>query len=301
MPTPKRNSQESDDVMFYAPGIDDAEDASRAVLAKYFSSTAPFSQYEKDMQTLQKTLPPETWNELTRRSAVSMRKINNTLNTGMGHYSQDAWSRAGLKALMTLPKYVPVGFGMGNTTLPQAGLAAVERGVDGKHQRAYFTGAIANKGFKDLPAVLRHEANHLVGAKDGEDVEYMDSFYGHRPIAPPSFAILGKMLEKASPYAKKDYESLKYAGPRSLQTDRSITPEDIAKAGLTPQEYLQLIDAAHTLDEVTGNQIKRTLPGDTLWGDFIRNVQNVVGEGEITNAMKAWTETPDYQRKWYRK
>ena len=176
MATPKRNSQVSEDAMFYAPGIDDAEDASRAVLTKYFASTAPFSQYEKDMQALQKTLPSATWNELVRRSAVSMGKINETLNTGMGYYSQDAWSRAGLKALMTLPKYVPIGFGMGNVTLPQAGLAAVERGMDGKHQRAYFIGAIANKGFKDLPAVLRHEANHLVGAKDGEDVEYMDSF-----------------------------------------------------------------------------------------------------------------------------
>lgn len=301
MPTPNRNSQVTEDVMFYAPGMAAAEDASKALLAKYFSSNAPFSQYEKDVQGLLSTLPPETRNELTRRSDVSMRRINTALNTEMAPYSQDAWSRAGIKVLMSLPKYVPIGFGMGTTTLPQAGLAAVERGMDGKHQRAYFTGAVANKKFKDLPAVLRHEANHLVGAKDGEDVEHMDSFYGHRQIAPPSFAVLGRMLEKASPYAKKDSQSLKYAGPRSLQTDRNITPEDIAKANLTSQEYLQLIDAAHTLDEIRGSEIKRTLPGDTMWGDFIRAVQGVTGEGDITESMKAWTETPDNQRKWYRK
>lgn len=288
----------------FAPDIDTAEALSRRALLRHLNGGTAYSTYENDMKRLQESMPPETWKELQRRSAVSMGNVDAVLNdkAQMAKYSQDAWSRAGLAGLRTLPRYVPLGYGMQDRAIGGSLLAAIERNVETDiSERAFFSGEVAQKGYKDLAAIARHEGNHVVGARDNLDVEHMDSFYGHRPIAPPSFSMLGKILEKASPYAKKDSESLKYAGPRSLQTDRSITPEDIAKAKLTSQEYLQLIDAAHTLDEVSGNEIKRTLPGDTMWGDFIRTVQGVVGEGDITNAMKAWTEIPEQQRKWYRK
>lgn len=299
-----RGLQSGGETMRYAPQIDMAEFLSRRALGKLFQSGSAYSEYEADLKRMQKDIPPETVAEMQRRSAVSLGNVDAVLNdkAQMAKYSQDAWSRAGLAGLRTLPRYVPLGYGMQNMTLPMDALAAIQNDVKtGTPERAFFSGEVAQKGNPILPAVLRHEGNHIVGAEDGADVEQMDSFYGHRPIAPPDFAMLRTILDKAAPYSRKDAESLKYAGPPILQRDRNITPEDIQQAGLTSKEYLQLIDAAHTVDRTTPRHIKRTLPGDTMWGDFIRGIQDVVGEGDITNAMKAWTETPDQQRKWYRK
>lgn len=299
-----RGLQSGGETLRFAPDMDTAEFLSRRNLGKHFQTGSDYSKYESDMKTLQQSMPPETWEEMKRRSGISMRNIDAVLNdkAQMAKYSQDAWSRAGLAGLRTLPRYVPMGFGMQNMTLPMDALAAVESNAKtGIPERAFFSGGVAQRGNPDLPAVLRHEGNHVVGARDGGDVEHMDSFYGHRPIAPPDFSMLRRILDKAAPYSRKDAESLKYAGPPVLQRDRNITPEDIQQAGLTSKEYLQLIDAAHTIDSTTPTVIKRTLPGDTMWGDFIRGIQDIVGEGDITNAMKAWSETPDQQRKWYRK
>lgn len=292
------------ETMRYAPQMDIAEFLSRRALGKHFRSGSYYSEYEADLKRMLKDIPPETVAEMRRRSAVSLGNVDAVLNdkAQMAKYSQDAWSRAGLAGLRTLPRYVPLGLGMQNMALPMDAWAAIQSDTrTGTPERAFFSGDIAQKGHPMLPAVLRHEGNHIVGAKDGADVEHMDSLYGHRPIAPPDFAMLRRILDKAAPYSRKDAESLKYVGPPVLQRDRNITPEDIQQSGLTSKEYLQLIDAAHTIDRTTPRHIKRTLPGDTMWGDFIRGVQDVVGEGDITNAMKAWTEVPDQQRKWYRK
>jgi len=292
------------ETMRYAPQMDMAESLSRRALGKYFQSGSDYSEYEADLKRIQKDIPPETVAEMQRRSAVSLGNVDAVLNdkTQMAKYSQDAWSRAGLAGLRTLPRYVPLGYGMQNMALPMDSWAAIQSDAKtGIPERAFFSGEAAQKGNPILPSVLRHEGNHIVGAEDGADVEHMDSFYGHRSIAPPDFGMLKRIMNKAAPYAKKDTESLKYVGPPILQRDRNITEEDIKQAGLTSKEYLQLIDAAHTLDQTTPRHIKRTLPGDTMWGDFVRVIQDVVGEGDITNAMKAWTEVPDQQRKWYRK
>lgn len=292
------------ETMRYAPQMDMAELLSRRALGKLFQSGSSYLEYEADLKRMQKDIPPETVAEMQRRSAVSLGNVDAVLNdkTQMAKYSQDAWSRAGLAGLRTLPRYVPLGLGMQKRLLPMDAWAAIQSDTKtGGASRAFFSGDIAQKGHPNLPIVLRHEGNHIVGAKDGADVEHMDSFYGYRTIAPPDFAMLKTILAKAAPYSKKDAESLKYAGPPILQRDRNITPEDIQQAGLTSKEYLQLIDAAHTVYRTTPQHIYRTLPGDTLWGNFIRGIQDAVGEGDITNAMKAWTEVPDQQRKWYRK
>ena len=245
--------------------------------------------------------------EAQRRSKSLMQAIDGVLASDrMSPYLKDAWSRAGVAALKKLPREVPIGAAYASSYLTDDGvMALVEKDIRKNAPTvALFSGSAWGE---QLPAILRHEAGHVVGAKDNDpgDNNYMDSFYGLRPIkVAPSTRDLGQILDKAKKYSEKDPESIKYTGPHILQTYRTITPEDLAMVGLTNSEYLQLVDAAHTykgMGGIQGNVIRRSLPGDTLWGDFIRNVQGVIGEGPITDSMKSWTEIPDSQRKWYRK
>lgn len=291
----------------YSKDADKVEDAAAGMLNRtIYSTDGTYAEHQADLKRKFGADNPGLV-EAQRRSQSLMQAIDGVLASArMTPYLKDAWSRAGVAALKKLPREVPVGAAYASSYLTDDGVMALVEKDTRKNAPniALFSGSVWGER---LPAILRHEANHVVGAKDGNpgDNNYMDSFYGFRPIKEaPSTQALGRILDKAREYSERDPESIKHTGPNMLQTHRIITPEDLAMVGLTNNEYLQLVDAAHTykgMGGIKGNAIRRSLPGDTIWGDFIRAVQSVTGEGDITESMKAWTETPDNQRAWYRK
>lgn len=291
----------------YSEGADKVEDTAAKMLnTMVYSTDTLYANHQADLKRKFGADSPG-FVEAQRRSQSLMQAIDGVLASDrMSPYLKDAWSRAGVAALKKLPREVPIGAAYASSYLTDDGvMALVERDTRKNTPNiALFSGSAWGE---QLPAILRHEANHVVGAKDDDpgDNNYMDSFYGLRPIKKaPSTQDLGRILGKAREYSEKDPKSIKHTGPHILQTYRTITPEDLAMVGLTNNEYLQLVDAAHTyrgMGGIKGNAIRRSLPGDTLWGDFVRAVQSVTGEGDITESMKAWTETPDNQRKWYKK
>lgn len=229
----------------------------------------------------------------------------------VNRYGKDQWSLNGIRALRTRGFHVPVGYHTPGSTLPGFAKAFVRADnlVDQENARIFFSGYHAGKPLEELLQTVRHEGSHFVASALNEErlVRMMDSLYSSQGkdrlehfypgASTDNFSDMSNLMHMARIQAKKAQDNLSGELPSQFANLRTITPDIYNNAQLSDEDKLALLNSAPQFKKIHGNGgWTRSLPGDTSWGDFIRIIEQGVGENSILDALKSWTEKPDRER-----
>lgn len=285
-------------------------------LKEYKKGVQEWGDYIANEKAISEAIPPYLREELVESGNKFKAQINDIRNSPefMEQYGRDPWSAAGIKKLREQEIHVPLGYGRSGALMEGNILGSVgRRGVFGEERMFMAGGAKGSPRdgteYENLAGTLRHEGTHLlqVGLNEEKRVRALDAIYNGDTGKKEYSKFYG---EDANPkdwdnlrshlnYGKKHQtkEEVKSYGPGEIREMRKLTKDDPRLKNLSDDDYLAVLRAAGSFDNIRQDSATRSLPGDTTWGDFVRYIEdNVVGERDITKSMKAWTEVPTRER-----